>query len=141
MLIVVYERRRNRIWEAQCAYRFGRNRALRALFIDHDADNLRVVRRIKFLQHLFRVRHLRNCSRRYERPGINVLEAGANQGLQIIRLDVGGNLHLQSLPGISWTFDEFDGIRHRSPRRHGATWKIRLPFSRCHREPALPHGS
>ena len=66
------------------------------LFVDHDPDNLHVIRRIEFLQHYFGIGHLRYGFWRDERNGINVLEPHANQCLQISALDVGRNLSLQA---------------------------------------------
>ena len=71
-------------------HRLGIDGPLRAFFIDHDADDLHVVRRIEFLQYFFRVRHLRHGFGRHERYRVDVLESRADQGLQIVRLISGG---------------------------------------------------
>ena len=78
---------------------------LRAFLVDHDADDLDVIRRIEFLQHFFGIRHLWHGFRRHERDSIDVLETRADQSLQVSALDVRRNVALQPLPGIARTFD------------------------------------
>ncbi len=112
MLIVLQESRRNRIRKPERPHRAGGDRALRAFLIHHNANNLDIVGRIKLFQHFFRVGHLRHSFRRDERNRINMLESRADQGFQIVGLDVSGDLPLQPLPGIARTFDEFYQIRH-----------------------------
>src|SRR5882762_2740193 len=73
-LVALEEVWRNRIREAQRADGFGLDGALRSLFIHRDADDLDVVGWIEFFEDLFRIRHLRDCLRRHERDGINMLE-------------------------------------------------------------------
>ena len=77
--------RRNRIREAERAHGLGGDGALRAFFVDHDADDLDVIGRIEFFENVFGVGHLRDGVGRDERDGVDVLEAGADQGLQIVR--------------------------------------------------------
>ena len=67
-----------------------RDGALRAFFVDHDADDLHVVGRVEFFQNFFGVGHLRYGFRRDEGYRVDMLEPGADQGLQIGALDVGG---------------------------------------------------
>ncbi len=83
---------------------------LRALFVDHDADDLHVVGRIEFFQHFFRVRHLRHGLGRNERDCIDVFESSADQGLQVGALDVRRNQAFQPLPGIAGAFDQFHRV-------------------------------
>ena len=119
------------------SYRMRIDRPLRALFVDHDTDDFRVIRRIEFLQHFFGVGHLRDGFRRDERNRIKMLEPRANQGFQIIALEMSGNLPLQPLPGIARTFDEFDLIRHSEKLRHGSHGfsRSRFPCNKIkHRE-------
>ena len=47
-----------------------------------------------------------------------MLEAGANQGFQVIHLEVCGDVPLQALPGITRTLDQFDGVGHEVYRNY-----------------------
>ena len=58
------------------------------------------------------VSHLRYGLGRDERGRVNVLETRTDQGLEVIGLEVSGNLTLQPLPGIPRTLDQLEGIRH-----------------------------
>jgi len=53
---------------------------------------------------------LRDSVGRDEADGVNVLEASGDQGLEIVGLQVGGDLAFEALPGIAGAFDELDGI-------------------------------
>src|ERR1022692_4908670 len=83
-LIVLQKCGRDRIRKTQSAHRLGRDRSLRTFFVDHDADDFYVVGRVEFLQNFFGVSHLRDGVRRDETDGINVLEAGGDQSLEIV---------------------------------------------------------
>jgi hypothetical protein len=80
------------------------------LKLNKDPDDFDVVGRVKLFQNILRVGHLRHCLRRDERYGIDVLESHADQCLQIISLQFGRNYAGQPLPGIAWTFNQFDQI-------------------------------
>jgi hypothetical protein len=60
VLILLKKRRRERVWKAEGADCFRSDRAIGAFLIDHNADDLYVVRRIELLEHLLRVGHLRH---------------------------------------------------------------------------------
>ena len=49
-----------------------RDGPLRALFVDHDADDFDIVGRIEFFQYIFRVGHLRHRIRGNETDRVNV---------------------------------------------------------------------
>ena len=108
VLIVLQECRRERIRKADGAHRFGRDSALDPALVDHNADDLDIIRRIEFAQDGFRVGHLRHRLGRDERDRVNVLESRGDQRLQVLHLDGSRNLSRQALPGIAGTFDEGD---------------------------------
>ena len=107
--------------ETQSPDRLGGNGPLRALLVDHDPDNFNIIGRIEFFQYFLRIGHLRNGFRRDKRNRIDVLEPRADQGLQIVRLDVSRNLPFQPLPGIARTLNEFYGIGHTQLHGRGST--------------------
>ena len=111
---------------------------LRALFVDHDADDLDIIGRIEFLQYFFRVRHLRHGFGRHERDGIDVLESRTDQGLQVSPLDVRRNLSLQPLPGIARTFDEFNLLRHTLSKFRNSQLQSPQRLCRERRKSSIP---
>src|SRR6185437_5676702 len=88
---------------------------LRAFLIDDDSDDLHIIRRIQFLQDLFRISHLRDSFGRYKRYGINMLEPSPDERAQILDFEICGDLALEALPGITGAFDEFDFTRAHQP--------------------------
>ena len=63
ILILAQKSLRDRIRKSQSMHRLRVDGALRTFFVDHDADDLHIIGRIEFLQHFFRVRHLRHSFR------------------------------------------------------------------------------
>ena len=59
---------------------------------------------------------------------VDVLETGADQGLQIVDLEIGRDLAFEALPGIARTFDEFDFVSacKCSPRSHRETRRTKI---------------
>jgi len=49
---------------------------------------------------------------RDEGNGVDMAEAGSNQGAQVIRLNLGRDGFGQTLPGIPGTLDDLDGRGH-----------------------------
>jgi hypothetical protein len=41
-----------------------------------------------------------------------MFESGADQRLQVIHFEIGGDLAFEALPRVAWAFDEFNGIGH-----------------------------
>src|ERR1039458_1603224 len=115
-LIVLQKCGRDRIRKTQGAHRLGRDRPLSALFIDHDTDDFHVVGRIEFLQNLFGVGHLWDSVGRNEADGVNVLEAGRDQGLEIVGLQISRDLAFESLPRIAGALDQLYGFAHAASR-------------------------
>ncbi len=105
VLIVAQEGGRDGIWKPQCAHGSGVNRTLRALFVDHDPNDLDIIRGIELLEHFLRIGHLRDRFRGDERYRIDVLETRADQGFQVVGLQVGGDGQFQALPSVAGTFD------------------------------------
>ena len=86
----------------------GVDGALRAFFVDHDADDLDVIGGIEFFQNFFGIRRLGDGVGGDERDGIDVLKARADQGLEIVGFKFGRDLAFEALPGIARAFDKFD---------------------------------
>ncbi len=112
MLIASQELRRNRIRKAKCPYGIGSESALRALLIDHDADDLNVGGRRDLGKNLLRVRHLRNGRRRDKTHRVNVLESRLDQLAKIAGLYLGRDIARQTLPRIARALDDLDGFIH-----------------------------
>src|ERR1019366_3424976 len=115
-LIVLQKSWRDRVREAQRAYRLGRDRSLRAFFVDHDADDFHIVGRIEFFQNHFGVGHLWDSVGRDKADGVDVLEAGRDQGLEIVGLQFSRDLSLEALPGIAGALDQLYGFAHAASR-------------------------
>ena len=83
----------------------GFDRALRALFIDHNADDLDVVRRFELFEDLFTVRHLRNRFWRNKTNRVDIFEAGPDERAEVLNLEFPRDLARQSLPGVARTLN------------------------------------
>src|SRR5438270_452970 len=92
-----------RIFECRDALR--RDCALGALFIDHDANDFHIVRRVELIENLFAVRHLRDGFWRNKTHGVDVFEAGVNQAAKILNFQLSRDLARQALPGVARTLD------------------------------------
>src|SRR6266480_6545692 len=110
VLVLAQKCLRDRTRVTQGRNAFGGNTALGTLLINHDGDNLHVLRHIDLLQHLFTIAHLWNCLWRDKTYSIDVLESRCDQRAQITRLKFRRDLAFQPLPGVPRAFNQFDAI-------------------------------
>lgn len=112
VLIAAQKLRGDGVGKSEGGDSVGFNSTDRAFLIDDDADDLNVSGWIEEGEGLFGIGHLRNDFGGDERDGVNVGEAGSDQGAKVIRFNLGRDGPGESLPCIAGTLDEFDGVGH-----------------------------
>src|SRR5580658_2156745 len=103
---------RHGVRKSQRAYPASFDRALRALFVDYDANDLDLRWRIENFQHALRVGHLRNSRPRDEADCVDMHEPGVNEAAQICGLGSGRNIDRQALPCVARALNDFDCLVH-----------------------------
>ena len=63
-------------------------------------------------EHLLGVGHLRDGFCGDEGNGVDVAEAGGDEGAEVVSLDLAGDGEGEALPGVARALDDFDDVAH-----------------------------
>ena len=123
VLIAFEEARGDGIGKAERVDATAIDGALRALDVDDDTDDFELVScggrrhergQVGEGEDLFGVGHLRDGFGGDEGDGVDVAEAGGDQGAEVFGFHLGGDGEGQALPCVAGALDDFDGRRCRN---------------------------